>query len=47
VENGEHLAARAQAAVQAADKYARENTWAAVGTGAGLGFLVGYLIARR
>jgi ElaB/YqjD/DUF883 family membrane-anchored ribosome-binding protein len=47
VESGEQLAARAQAAVQATDKYARENTWTAVGTGAGLGFLVGYLIARR
>jgi ElaB/YqjD/DUF883 family membrane-anchored ribosome-binding protein len=47
VENGEYLAARAQAAVQATDKYAHDNTWTVVGTGASLGFLVGYLIGRR
>jgi ElaB/YqjD/DUF883 family membrane-anchored ribosome-binding protein len=47
VENGEYLAARAQAAVQATDKYAHENAWTAIGTGASLGFLVGYLIGRR
>jgi len=40
-------AARAKAAVQATDQYAHENAWTAIGTGASLGFLVGYLMGRR
>jgi ElaB/YqjD/DUF883 family membrane-anchored ribosome-binding protein len=39
--------ARTEAAVEAADVYVRENPWQAVGVGAGLGVLIGFLIARR
>jgi len=46
-ESGEHVTERGRAAVQATDKYAHENPWTAIGTGAGLGFLIGYLIGRR
>lgn len=46
-ETGDNVAERSRAAMQATDKYAHENPWTAVGTGAGLGFLIGYLIGRR
>lgn len=46
-ETGEHVTERTRAAAQATDKYAHENPWTAIGTGAGLGFLIGYLIGRR
>lgn len=32
---------------QAADQYVRENPWQAIGIGAGIGFVLGLLIARR
>jgi ElaB/YqjD/DUF883 family membrane-anchored ribosome-binding protein len=46
-ETGDRVVERTHAAAQAADKYAHENAWTAIGTGASLGFLVGYLIGRR
>ncbi|WP_298923470.1 YqjD family protein [uncultured Ramlibacter sp.] len=38
---------QARKAGQAADGYVRENPWTAVGIGAGVGLLVGLLLARR
>jgi ElaB/YqjD/DUF883 family membrane-anchored ribosome-binding protein len=46
-EAGEDVAERTRAAVQVSDEYVHENPWVAIGTGAGLGFLIGYLIGRR
>jgi len=46
-ESGERVIERTRAAAAATDKYAHENAWTAIGTGASLGFLVGYLIGRR
>jgi len=46
-ETGERVIERTRAAAQATDRYAHENAWTAIGTGASLGFLVGYLIGRR
>jgi ElaB/YqjD/DUF883 family membrane-anchored ribosome-binding protein len=34
-------------AVEATDRYVKENTWTAVGVSAGIGLLVGLLIGRR
>lgn len=39
--------ARARAAGHAADDYVQNNPWTAVGTAAGIGLLIGLLIARR
>lgn len=41
------LRIRTQAAVDATDVYVHENPWQAVGIGAGLGLVIGFLIARR
>ncbi|MGB7543078.1 MAG: DUF883 family protein [Burkholderiales bacterium] len=46
-ETGEDVAERTRAAAQVTDKYVHDNPWTAIGTGAGLGFLIGYLIGRR
>jgi len=45
--SAEDVAERTRAAAQVTDKYVHENPWIAIGTGAGLGFLIGYLIGRR
>ena len=37
----------AKAAVKSTDRYVRDNPWGAVGMGAVLGLLVGYVVARR
>jgi ElaB/YqjD/DUF883 family membrane-anchored ribosome-binding protein len=44
---GADVAARARAGADTADAYVHENPWASVGIGAGVGFLIGYLIGRR
>ena len=41
------LAEGAKAAVATTDKYVHDNPWGAIGVGAGIGLLVGYLVARR
>jgi ElaB/YqjD/DUF883 family membrane-anchored ribosome-binding protein len=46
-ETGEHMVESTRAAAQVTDKYVHENPWTVVGVGAGLGFLIGYLIGRR
>ncbi len=46
-EASEDVAERTRAAAQVTDEYVRENPWVAIGTGAGLAFLIGYLIGRR
>lgn len=46
-EAGAEMAERARASAQAADQYVHDNPWAAVGIGAGVGFLIGYLLGRR
>ena len=38
---------KAKAAAKATDEYVHENPWKSVGVAAGLGLLVGMLIARR
>ena len=38
---------RAQAAVATTDQYVHDNPWSAIGIGAGIGLVVGYLVARR
>lgn len=38
---------KTRAAARAADDYVHESPWQAVGIGAGVGFLVGLLLARR
>jgi ElaB/YqjD/DUF883 family membrane-anchored ribosome-binding protein len=37
----------ARAAAKTTDQYVRDNPWTAIGIGAGVGLLVGFLIARR
>jgi ElaB/YqjD/DUF883 family membrane-anchored ribosome-binding protein len=37
----------ARVAVKTTDQYVRDNPWSAVGIGAGVGVVLGYLIARR
>jgi ElaB/YqjD/DUF883 family membrane-anchored ribosome-binding protein len=44
---GDEVAARTRVAAQATETYVQENPWQAAGVAAGVGFLVGYLIARR
>jgi len=46
-EAGEDVAERTRAAARVTDEYVHENPWVAIGTAAGLGFLIGYLIGRR
>jgi ElaB/YqjD/DUF883 family membrane-anchored ribosome-binding protein len=46
-EAGEDVAERTRAAAQVTDEYVHDNPWAAIGTAAGLAFLIGYLIGRR
>jgi ElaB/YqjD/DUF883 family membrane-anchored ribosome-binding protein len=41
------LEAKARAAARATDAYVHENPWKAVGIGAGVGFLVGFILGRR
>jgi ElaB/YqjD/DUF883 family membrane-anchored ribosome-binding protein len=38
---------RAREVAQAADEYVRENPWQSVGIAAGIGLVVGMLLARR
>ena len=46
-EMGEAVIGRARHAAKVTDSYVHENPWKAVGAGAALGLLVGFLIARR
>jgi ElaB/YqjD/DUF883 family membrane-anchored ribosome-binding protein len=46
-ETGEHMVEGTRVAAQVTDKYVHDNPWTVVGVGAGLGFLIGYLIGRR
>ena len=41
------LVAKTRAAARATDAYVHENPWKAVGIGAGVGFLVGFILGRR
>jgi ElaB/YqjD/DUF883 family membrane-anchored ribosome-binding protein len=41
------LADRSRAAVHATDDWVHMHPWGAVGLGAGVGFLIGLLVARR
>ena len=43
----EALVAKTKEAAKATDEYVHENPWKSVGIGAGVGLLVGLLIARR
>ena len=48
LENAEHAAiAKAKHAAAEVDHYAHENPWQAVGIAAGIGFLIGVVVARR
>jgi ElaB/YqjD/DUF883 family membrane-anchored ribosome-binding protein len=48
LESAEHAAiAKAKHAAAEVDHYARDNPWQAVGIAAGIGFLIGVVIARR
>lgn len=38
---------RAREAAKAADDYVRERPWSAIGVAAGVGFVIGLLVARR
>lgn len=38
---------KTRAAARAADDYVHESPWQAVGIGAGVGFLVGFILGRR
>jgi ElaB/YqjD/DUF883 family membrane-anchored ribosome-binding protein len=46
-EASDEIAERTRAAATAADDYVRDNPWHAVGIAAGIGFAVGFLLARR
>jgi len=41
------LVEKTRAAARAADDYVHESPWQAVGIGAGVGFLVGFILGRR
>jgi len=38
---------RAQEAAKVTDQYVRENPWQAIGISAGVGLIIGFMIARR
>jgi ElaB/YqjD/DUF883 family membrane-anchored ribosome-binding protein len=44
---GNDLQAAAESAARQVDEQVRENPWTAVGVAAGIGFLVGVLLARK
>lgn len=44
---GQAATERAKQAAYDADHYVHDHPWTVVGIGAGVGFLVGYLLARR
>lgn len=46
-ELGGSIAERARKTAQSADDYVHEQPWTAIGAGAGLGLVVGYLLTRR
>jgi len=46
-ELGEAGAEKAKAAARATDTYVHENPWQAVGIGAGVGFVLGWLLSRK
>jgi ElaB/YqjD/DUF883 family membrane-anchored ribosome-binding protein len=41
------LVEKSRAAARATDVYVHDNPWKAVGIGAGVGFLVGFILGRR
>jgi ElaB/YqjD/DUF883 family membrane-anchored ribosome-binding protein len=43
----DELARQGRVAAAAADDYVRDNPWQAIGVAAGIGLLVGFLLARR
>ena len=43
----EALLAKTSAAAKATDVYVHENPWNAIGTAAGIGLLIGFLLGRR
>jgi ElaB/YqjD/DUF883 family membrane-anchored ribosome-binding protein len=45
-EASDEAAARTRAAASATDDYVRENPWQAVAIAAGVGFVIGFLLAR-
>jgi ElaB/YqjD/DUF883 family membrane-anchored ribosome-binding protein len=47
VEGHRAMTERARAAVQATDTYVHENPWGPIAMGAGVGLLLGWLVARR
>lgn len=46
-ELGGNIAERARQTAKTADTYVHEQPWTAIGAGAGIGVLVGYLLSRR
>jgi len=46
-EVGDTIVERARHTAEVADEYVHEQPWSAVGAGAALGLLVGFLLARR
>jgi ElaB/YqjD/DUF883 family membrane-anchored ribosome-binding protein len=44
---GEDVVRRGKATAHATDEWVHENPWSSIGLGAGIGLLVGILIARR
>jgi ElaB/YqjD/DUF883 family membrane-anchored ribosome-binding protein len=46
-ELGGTIADRARKTAKSADNYVHEQPWTAIGAGAGIGVLVGYLLSRR
>lgn len=44
---GGNVAQRAKASAAATDEYVHQQPWVAIGAGAAIGLLVGYLISRR
>lgn len=46
-ELGEVGVEKAKAAAKATDTYVHENPWQAVGIGAGVGFVLGWLLSRK
>ena len=44
---GDEVAARTRAAQRATERYVQDNPWQSIGIAAGVGFLIGYLLARR